>query len=343
VAEVGVEVRATLSSVAQAAGVSLATVSKVVNDREDVAPATRARVRELLREHNYVPVRRRRNVGAPLLVDLVVRGLDSTWAMEIIRGATSTDLDVVVSSMTDVPDPMKWAEHLAKSGRAGVIVVTTEFTHAQKLVFERARMPCVVVDPVDLPDPDVPSVGATNWAGGLTATRHLLGLGHQRIGVVGGPPSLLCSRARVDGYRAALEGAGLEYDPALVRDGNFHHIDGYEQGGVLLSLPDPPTAIFAGSDEQAFGVLESARVAGLRVPHDLSVVGFDDTPIARWASPPLTTVRQPLAEMGRMAAQMLQTLIGGRPLDNYHVELATELVIRASTQALTPTAHRVIR
>jgi LacI family transcriptional regulator len=324
--------RPTLGLVAADAGVSLATVSKVVNGREDVAPATRERVRRLLEQHNYVAPSRRRSAG-PRLVDMVVRGLDSQWAMEIIRGVTGSDLDVVVSSATDAPDPDRWAEHLARAGRAGVIVVTSEFGSTQKEVFARAGLPCVVVDPVDLPDPDVPSVGATNWSGGLAATRHLIQLGHRRIGVIGGPPALLCSRARVDGYRAALADAGIGYDPALVRAGTFHHQGGHDEAAALLAMDEPPTAIFAGSDEHAFGVIEAARRAGLSVPGDLSVVGFDDLPIARWASPPLTTVRQPLAHMGRMAAQMLATLIEGGTLGSYHVELATELIVRSSTAA----------
>ena len=321
--------RTTLSSVAAAAGVSMATVSKVVNDKDDVAPATRERVRRLLELHNYTPPGRRR--GTSRAVDLVMRALDSEWAVEIIRGVTSSDLDVVVSAMPEATGPQQWAERLAAAGRAGVIVVTSEFTSAQKRIFQRARMPCVVIDPVDLPDPDVPSVGATNWGGGLAATRHLIQLGHRRIAVIGGPPSLLCSRARIDGYRAALESAGLPFRPELVRDGTFHHAGGYDAANELLALPERPTAVFAGSDEQAFGVVEAARVAGLAVPRDLSVVGFDDLPISRWAAPPLTTIRQPLAEMGRVGAQLLQSLLEGRPPDTYHVELATSLVVRAST------------
>jgi LacI family transcriptional regulator len=323
--------RATLSSVAAAAGVSLATVSKVVNDKDDVSAVTRERVRRLLDQHNYVPPGRRRP-GRSQLVDLVVRSLTSQWAMEIIRGVTSSDLDVVVSSMTDAPDPARWAQRVAAAGRAGVIVVTSEFDAAEKQVFRRARIPFVVVDPVDLPDPDVPSLAATNWAGGLAATRHLIQLGHRRIAAIGGPPAMLCSRARLDGYRAALHDAGLPLDPALVRDGTFFNTGGYEAATELLRMPDRPTAIFAGSDEQAFGVYEAARLAGLAVPGDLSVVGFDDLPISRWASPPMSTVRQPLADMGRVAAQMLRTLMDGRRLDSYHVELATELVVRHSTQ-----------
>jgi LacI family transcriptional regulator len=257
-------------------------------------------------------VRRRRRSR---VVDLVLPALDSEWAVEIIRGVISSELDAVVSALPDGPDRHTLAERLAGAGRAGVIVVTSEFTATQKRVFRHAGIPCVVVDPVDLPDPDVPSVGATNWGGGLAATRHLLELGHRRIAVIGGPKGLLCSQARIDGYRAALESAGVPYDAELVRDGTFHHAGGYEVATALLARPDPPTAVFAGSDEQAFGVLEAARVAGLSVPRDLSVVGFDDLPVSRWAAPPLTTVRQPLADMGRVGAQMLLTLIEGRELD----------------------------
>jgi len=322
--------RVTLSTVADAAGVSLATVSKVVNNRHDVSPVTRARVRRLLEQENYVPVSGRPRVG-PRLVHLVFPCLDSPWAIEIIRGVTDSELDVVVSSMPDAASPERWAEHLAAAGPGGAILVMSELTGPQRQAFTRAHVPCVLIDPVDLPGPDVPSVGATNWAGGVAATRHLLEQGHRRIGVIGGPRHLLCSRARIDGYRAALEEAGLLVDPTLIRHGDFRHFGGYSRARELLALPDRPTAIFAGSDEQAFGVVEAARVCGLAVPGDLSVVGFDDLPMSRWAAPPLTTVRQPLAQMGCAAAQMLQSLLEGRALSRVRVELSTTLIVRSST------------
>ena len=180
-----------------------------------------------------------------------------------------------------------------------------------------------------------PSVGATNWAGGLAATDHLLSLGHRRIGAITGPAGYLCSRARIDGYRSALDRLGAQFDPLLVRHGDFQHEGGFVRGGELLDLAEPPTAIFAGSDQQALGVYEAARQRGLRIPQDLSVVGFDDLPAARWVSPPLTTVRQPLADMGRVAAEMLGSLIDGVPLRGQRVELATELIVRESTARLT--------
>ncbi|MFN8074308.1 MAG: LacI family DNA-binding transcriptional regulator [Kineosporiaceae bacterium] len=320
----------TLRSVAEAAGVSTATVSKVLNNRPDVAPATRARVQRLLQQQNYRPLSGRPG-GGSVVIDLIFTALDSPWAIEIIRGVAASEVEAVVSAVSDSPDPQRWHEHLLGSGRSGAVLVTSGLTAEQVTAFADAGVPCVVIDPVDLPGSEVPSVGATNWAGGMDATRHLLDLGHRRIGVVGGLPHLLCSRARIDGYRAALETAGLEVDPTLVRHGDFHHQGGLDRARELLALPDRPTAIFAGSDVQALGVVEAARELGLDVPGDLSIVGFDDLPLARWVSPPLTTVRQPLADMGHTAVAMLTELMAGRPLRSNRVELSTELVVRGST------------
>ena len=147
---------------------------------------------------------------------------------------------------------------------------------------------------------------------GSTATRHLLGLGHRRIGVIGGPPGILCSRARLDGYRAAMDEAGVPIDPRLISHGRFHVDEGIEKGRALLRLAERPTAIFAGNDLQALGVYQAAREARLHIPEDLSVVGFDDLPVARWVGPPLTTVRQPLVEMAETAAELVLDLAARR-------------------------------
>ena len=329
------ERRTTLAAIAAEAGVSLPTVSKVVNGRRDVAPATRARVEQLLHQHNYSRggMRRHRRSG---LVDLVFNGLDSPWAVEILRGveewgsANSTGVAVSAVRHGDAR-PTSWTGTLASHDTDGVILVTSELTNSQLGQLRSAGIPLVVIDPVNPPPPEIPSVGATNWAGGLSATEHLIGLGHRRIGTIAGPGDYLCSRARVDGYRSALERDDVSFDPALVRHGDFHHEGGFARGGELLDLADRPTAIFAGSDQQAFGVYEAARQRGLRVPEDLSVVGFDDLPVTRWASPPLTTVCQPLSEMGRTAAQMLGDLVDGGTLRASRIELSTELIVREST------------
>jgi DNA-binding LacI/PurR family transcriptional regulator len=322
--------RVTIAEIARAAGVSEPTVSKVVNGRADVAPQTRERVERVLREHGY---RRRgaRRASPPELLDLVFNELESPWALEIIRGveevARDHGLGVVLSAREGSGALGRtWVDAVASRRSAGVILVVSELSEDDGARLRARRIPLVVVDPEGEPAPDVPQVGATNWNGGLAATRHLLQLGHRRVGVISGPPSILCSRARVDGYRAALETAGLPVDQELIRYGDFHVEGGYQQARALLSLPQRPTAIFAGSDIQAFGVYEAARVLGLKVPDELSVIGFDDLPMARWAWPPLTTIRQPLQEMAATAAR----LVLGEGTDK-RVELATSLVVRQST------------
>ncbi|GAA4135239.1 LacI family DNA-binding transcriptional regulator [Actinomadura keratinilytica] len=334
--------RPTLALIASEAGVSPATVSKVLNGRTDVAPATRERVEELLRSHNYAGPGGGRRARRSGLIDLVLAGLDSPWAVEILRGVEAEcaerGIGVVVSLVRDDDArPPSWQNLPALHHSDGVILVTSRMTRQQRRQLERAGVGLVLVDPVNLPDPDIASVGATNWAGGLAATEHLLELGHRRIAMIGGPADMLCTQARVDGYRTALERAGIPVDRELIRYGDFRHRGGFMRTRELLALPDRPTAVFAGSDEQAMGAYEAARQAGLRIPEDLSVVGFDDLPTCEWMSPPLTTVRQPLEEMGRTAASKLLQLLDGRPLLSPRVELATELRVRHST-APPPTA-----
>jgi LacI family transcriptional regulator len=294
-------------------------------------------VERLLDQHQYgrAGARRARRSG---LIDMVLAGLDSPWAVEILRGAeewgAAHETAVAVSAVRHGnARPASWTSGLASHDTDGVILVTSRLTTGQLEQLRGAGIPLVVVDPVNPPPADLPSVGATNWAGGLVATEHLIGLGHRRIAAIAGPRDFLCSRARTDGYRSALERAGIPFDPALVRNADFRHEGGFGRGSELLDLPDRPTAIFAGSDQQAFGVYEAARQRGLRIPQDLSVVGFDDLPVANWVSPPLTTVRQPLADMGSAAAQMLGDIIDGSGLRAPRVELSTELIVRESTAA----------
>jgi DNA-binding LacI/PurR family transcriptional regulator len=144
---------------------------------------------------------------------------------------------------------------------------------------------------------------------------------------------MLCSRARLDGFRAAMDSAGLAVDPALIRAGDFHIEGGYDNGRALLTSPRPPTAIFAGSDLQALGLYEAARELGVRIPADLSVVGYDDLPVARWVGPPLTTIRQPLTEMAEAATRLVVSLSRGEHPANLRLDLATSLVLRQSTAA----------
>lgn len=325
--------------VAKTSGVSLPTVSKVLNGRADVASETRARVEEALRKHNYVPPAARRATAVGRTIELVFDDIISAYSTEVLHGVTDAGdelgVDVVVRRLPGVGPSARpetaWARHLADVGRKGLIVVTSELTSRQLAAFDRAGLSLVVIDPVNLPRSDVVSVGATNWSGGLAATDHLIQLGHRRIAFIGGPTASSPSQARLHGYRAALENAGLVHDPALVRAGAFDFDSGLAAGGELFDSADRPTAVFAACDPTAVGVLAAAQARGLRVPEDVSVVGFDDTYLTEWSRPMLTTVRQPLREMGRVALRTLLRLIAGEPVDAHHVELATTLVVREST------------
>lgn len=325
---------ATLADVARAAGVSAPTVSKVLNGRGDVAPATRERVEALLRRYGY---RRRGALAAPLLY-LVFHELDSAWAMDVVRGAEQVaheeGLSLVLSQSAGRLAPgQTWLDGVLTRRPMGALLVLSKPDPAQREQLSARGIPFAVIDPAGDLEAGLPAVGSTHWQGGLAATRHLIELGHRRIGAIAGPLQVLCSRARLDGYRAALETAGLAFDPALVQSGDFHHEAGYRWGRELLRLEDRPTAVFAGNDQQALGVYEAARELGLRIPEDLSVVGFDDLPAARWIGPPLTTVRQPFAEMAAAAARIVIGVARGeeRMRAATRVELATELVVRSST------------
>ena len=191
--------------------------------------------------------------------------------------------------------------------------------------------PLVVVDP-RIPVPKgVVSVTASHFSGARAVTRHLVELGHRRVGVITGPAHWLARDDRVAGHLTALSEAGVLGNPDLMRHGEPKAETGVIAAHELLALPERPTAIVCFNDKVAVGALEAAAARGLRVPEDLSVTGFDDIDIAQAASPMLTTVRQPLAEMGRMAVSLLIRLIDRQPVEALHVELATELVVRAST------------
>jgi LacI family transcriptional regulator len=337
--------RATLATVAASAGVSIATVSKVVNGRTDVGPATRARIETLLKQHDYV-ARRGDGAGAATgrpSVELVFQHKLTAYGVEIIQGVLETADEIRAAVAISLRHrgrrapgsgsdrPGSWARELAAAGRRAVIAVVNDLTAADLAALSRAQLPLVVIDPLNMPQAQVASVGSTNFAGGFAATQHLLSLGHRRIGYVGGPPSAACNQARMHGYRAAMEADGAPVLDGYIRTGHFVFEDGLVGGAALLDHAEPPTAVFGGSDETAAGVFETARARGLRIPEDLSVVGFDDTQLARFASPPLTTVRQPLREMGAVALRTAMRLAAGEKLDSHHVELATELIVRSST------------
>ncbi len=333
----------TLTGIAAEAGVSVSTVSKVLNGRTDVAPGTRKRIGRLLRQHGYEP-----DSGLGFgVVDLLIGIGDcppptrhEPWAEELIQGtveaAAQAQHSVVVTTVGSPSEFDRWLELATARGTVGALSIL-HLPHGEELQrLAAAGIPVVVIDPVEEPGAGIRSVGTTNWHGGLSATRHLIELGHRRIAAICGPEGLWSSRARLDGYHAAMQDAGLAVDKALVRRGQFSVATGREQGLHLLSLADPPTAIVAGSDAQAFGVLQALSQLRLRAPDDVSVVGFDDVPVAAWATPPLTTIRQPLAAMAATAFRMLRASGADSQTQPLHVELATTLVVRQSTAPPPP-------
>jgi LacI family transcriptional regulator len=334
--------RPTLATVAASAGVSVATVSKVLNGRADVAPATRALVQGLLEAHDYVGRRPDRGAGRTT-IELAVDGPLNAYHTEVLQGVLRAAGDACVAVVPTVraggrsggaDRPGAWVRELVAAGCQAVIFLTGEVTTADVTALSRARLPLVLVDPHHLPRAPITSIGSTNFTGGLAATNHLLGLGHRRIAFLGGPPEVTASQARMQGYRGAMEAAGATVPAEYVLCRHFRYDDGVAGGAELLALPDPPTAVFAANDEIALGVMEAARIRGLRVPEELSVVGFDDTQLAALSSPPLTTVHQPLREMGAVAVRQALRLAAGEHIESHHVELATELVVRGSTASL---------
>ena len=326
--------RATLSEVAVLAETSISTVSKVLNGRPGVSDETRARIEALLIGQGYN--RRQPAQGPAPLIEVLVWEIDSTWAVELLAGvervAREHGLGMVVSNTHDrrAPDP-RWMDGVLARRPVGVLVVGAELPDPQRRQLESRQVPVVGIDQGGHTGVAEHSVGSADWSGAYAATRHLLELGHRRVAIITGPDDMIASVARVSGFRAALQSAGVALPEELVRHGEFHHRDGLEQGRVLLSLAQRPTAVFAGNDLQALGVYEAARELDIRIPDQLSVVGYDDLKAAGWVVPSLTTVRVPLAEMAEQATRLLVRLRDEPGFAVSHIDLATTLVVRQST------------
>ena len=328
--------RTTISEIAAKLGVSVPSVSKVLNGRSDVAPATRLKIEKALQEHNYQRHSKQTGTASAPLLELVFHELDSAWSIEIIRGvqnaARRNGLGVVLSDLGGRHSPQqRWMDEILARRPLGVILVLSTLTPAQRRQLDTRGIRYVVLDTDGEPPGDVPAVGSNNWYGGLCATRHLLSLGHRRIAMISGPEDVLCSRARVDGYRAAHAEAGVPLLEDAIRWSDFSVDGGFEHGTALLSRDERPTAVFAGSDMQALGVLRAAREHNLEVPRDLSVVGYDDLPLAAWVGPSLTTINQPLTEMAETAVRMVVDIARGTDPHPRSVELSTQLVVRESS------------
>jgi DNA-binding LacI/PurR family transcriptional regulator len=342
--------RVTLSAVAAAAGTSIPTVSKVLRGGTDVSQETRERVMDAAQSVGYVrrETRSRHAGGAfsgPLpLIDLVVNHVAGTWPNGVLTGvedaASAAKVDVVITLARGTED---WVPRLLRRPSLGAIVVLVDPSPAQFVALKTAGVPVVMVDPMSQPHVAVPAVGATNWDGGRSAAEHLIGLGHVDVGIIGGARLHQYSQARIDGFRTAFESAGLPR-PDRVAYGNWERVRAHDEAKRMLAADRRPTAIFACSDVTALGVYDAARELGIAIPSQLSVVGFDDVPEAQWATPQMTTVHQPLAEMGAASVNVLLQLRAGTNGKNYpqnpRLDLATHLVVRESTAPPPPPPHR---
>jgi LacI family transcriptional regulator, galactose operon repressor len=330
--------RMTIREIADLAGVSIATVSRVLNSRDDVSDETRALVQRVVEEHGYTASRSARSLSAGRtgLVGVLVPLVYPVYFSQIIAGAAEAlyerDMHVLLSPTEHLHDrEVSLLDRLVHGETDGALVVLPEESSAEleRLLDDGYRF--VVVDPRLPLDDRIPSVSAAHTAGSDQAMRHLFSLGHRRIAIITGPRGWIATEDRRRGYHAALAAAGILPDPALEVEADFEIAGGRDAARRLFDPANPPSAIFAFNDNLAIGAIQAARARGLRVPEDVSVVGFDDVELATIVSPTLTTVRQPLAEMGRTAVSLLMRLLERQRFETLHVELGTRLVVREST------------
>lgn len=333
------DTRPTIAQIASAAGVSIPTVSKVLNGRLDVSPATREHIEQVIEEYGFVRNRAARALGKGKtgLVDLVVPRLDDDYFFSIVQGVEQALKEtgvrlVLTSTHYKADEEFEWIDTVTDRSSDGVLLVLPSDEAIQRL--SQHEIPFVVIHNQGGQPAVVPTVTITSWDGGFAATNHLISLGHRRIAYIGKNISAMDAIERFAGYRTALEVAALPLDPALQCEGSFSTEDGYQATKALMALPEPPTAIFAGNDHHAIGVYRALYELGISVPHQVSVIGFDNLAYTELMNPALTTVHVPRIEMGRAAVAMLLKLIAGEDPDFSLVTLPTRLVERESCAPL---------
>jgi LacI family transcriptional regulator len=329
--------RLNIRQIADLAGVSIATVSRVLNGRGDVSEETRELVSRVIRENGYTANRSARGLSAGRtgLVGVLVPLVFPAYFSGILAGAAEAlserDFQIVLSPTGGEHErEVSIVDRLHGLTDGALIILPEESSEElERLLDSGFRF--VVLDPLMPLEERIPSVSAAHTSGADQAMKHLLDLGHRRVGQITGPRGWVSTEDRRRGYRAALAAAGILPDPTLEQEAEPEIDPGRAAAEQLLDLPERPTAIFAFNDNIAIGAIQAARARGIRVPEELSIVGFDDIEHATIVTPALTTVRQPLAEMGRTAVSLLMRLLEGQRFETLHVELATRLVVRDST------------
>lgn len=329
----------TIMDVARESGVSYSTVSRVLNGFEFVKEDTRERVLEAAKKLGYIANLQARSLagGRSNIIGLLVPGLDNSYLGEITRGideelARSNYNLMLYTTHRQHGKEAIYAQAIANGLTDGLIlIVPLVGTYLDAL--REQNFPYVLVDQYE---PQSAVVDATNWQGAYDATRYLIELGHTHIGFITGLMDLTSGVDRLEGFKAALRDFDLPYRAELVIEGDFFYPSGYEATKQLLKLPERPTAIFASNDLSAFGAMDAIREAGLAIPDNISVIGFDDIPQAVMTHPKLTTIRQPLDQIGRVAVQLLLEQLEHPERAPRRVTLATRLVVRDSCRALHP-------
>ncbi len=336
----------TIVDVAREAGVSYSTVSRVVNNNDHIRPKTREKVLNAMMRLGYVVNQQARSLrgGRSQVIGLLVPDVGNSYIGEIIRGidaeldAHQYDLMLYTTHRRKVKESA-YVSTITRGMVDGLLLLLPTNVKAYMETLQQQQFPHVLIDYQHVENNLSSTVQATNWQGAYDATRYLIMLGHRRIGCVIGLQEIQSALDRLAGYRAALADAGLPEDPALIYPGDFFRPQGYAAANYLLNLSDPPTAILAANDLSAFGVMDGVLNHGLRIPEDISIIGFDDVPEAGHVHPGLTTVRQPLEAMGRTAVQLLFKRINNPDLPGERVEMTTELIIR-DTCAPCPVSRR---
>jgi len=333
----------TIFDVAEKAGVSHSTVSRVLNNKTNVNAETRERVLLAMEQLGYVGNVHARSLagGSSRVIGLLVDHLNTGYTDELMRGidgaleAHGYNLMLYTTHRKEIREA-SYVTKMTQGFADGLILIVPRNEKAYLETLQQRKFPYVLIDYQGY-NRHVPSIITTNKKGGYDATAHLIETGHQRIGFITGEMAYGCAVERLAGYRAALEDHHMAFDPELVSEGNFLQPQGYQCTHQLLSLPHPPTALVVSNDVMAFGAMEAARELGLHIPADLSIIGFDDIPQAAHMHPPLSTVRQPLEEMGRSAVNLLFKYIANPLAEIERVELSTRLVLRESCQPLPTT------
>jgi LacI family transcriptional regulator len=326
-----------MREVAERAGVSVTTVSHVINNTRTVSPDTRRRVEEAMQTLGYQPnvLARSLRRGVTHTIGIILPDSANPYFAEVVRGIEDTSFAqgysvILCNSDNDLEKEYHYTNVLVEKQVDGIIFVAAGLSADNIHKLQARRVPLVLVDR-HVPDVQVDEVLADNQHGGWLAARHLIDLNHRAIACITGPTGLPSSSERVEGYRQALESAGILFDPKWVVEGDFQYQSGYSAAKKLFHRKPPPTAIFACNDLMAIGAYRFSHEKNLRVPEQLSIVGFDDIHLAVYTNPPLTTIRQSKREMGAQAAKLLLQRIAQQDLEPRQVILDTELVIRGST------------